>query len=336
MLQRFKNKEQMVVAMLVEPEFRFQNRTLSTAFVQTQAVTDTNSHEHLIKFSKQGRLEESCRYYVFLLQDCIKKKALAEAKLIHARINQSGCMADLLLHNTLLNAYAKCGAMVYARRVFDQMPKRDVCSWTVMIAAYARRGTGEEAFSLFHQMQRTGFQPNHFTFSSVLPACVHLASLEQGMEIHREIIRMGFESHLVVANALLDMYAKCGRMENAREVFDRICQRDIVSWNTMIAGYAWNGLLDEALKLFQQMPQRDAFSWTSMIAGFSQNGLVGEALKFFKEMPQRTAVSWNAMLTGLAHNGFVDDALKTLQGNASKNRGLMECNDCRFCTEWVW
>jgi len=93
-----------------------------------------------------------------------------------------------------------------------------------MIVACTRDGIPEEALALFHWMSRTGLQPNHFTFATVFPACANAESLWKGVEIHTKIIKFGFESDLVVANALIDMYAKCGNIENACELFDKMLQ----------------------------------------------------------------------------------------------------------------
>ena len=101
-------------------------------------------------------------------------------------------MEDRLVGNTLLNFYAKCRYLIDGRKVFDQMPQRDFFSWTFMIVAYAKNGHCEEALRLFYQMQEMAIQPNQFTFASILPACAHLASLEQGKEIHEEVRRKGF------------------------------------------------------------------------------------------------------------------------------------------------
>eukprot|EP01018_Ginkgo_biloba_P011334 Gb_02266 [translate_table: standard] len=275
---------------------------------------------------KQGRLTEALHIlhvveqytdlstYVCLLQACIKKKSLLEGKLIHALMTERGCRPDIILGTILVTVYAKCGGLVDARRVFDQMPKRNVVSWTVMVAAYVRYGFAEEALTLFYQMLITGIQPNQFTFASILPACTKLAALELGMEIHEDIIRSGYQSDVFVTNALVDMYAKCGSIENARIVFNKMSKQDVVSWTAMIAGYIQNGLVDEAMKLFQKMPDRDVFSWNAMIAGCLQKGNVDEALTLFQRMPQRDVVSWNAIVAGYAQNGHVDEALKLFQG----------------------
>jgi pentatricopeptide repeat protein len=263
---------------------------------QTQHNDNGISLDHLTILCKQGRLKEaliilnttsSCvdsSGYLHLLQACIQKKALTEAKIVHAHINERRLMGDSLLSNTLISLYVKCRSLADARRVFDEMSERDVCSWTVMIAGYAKHGPPQEALVLFRRMRETGVQSNQFTFASILPACINLGFLDQGMEIHEEIIKDGFQSDVVVSTALVDMYAKCGSLEDARKVFGKMPERDLVSWNAMIAGYAQNGNVDEAFKLFSAMPQRDVVSWNVVIAGFAHNGYGEEALRLFQQM----------------------------------------------------
>eukprot|EP01018_Ginkgo_biloba_P009823 Gb_15506 [translate_table: standard] len=232
--------------------------------------------------------------YVSLLQACVNAKSLPEGKLVHAHIIQTGFRPDTYLETKLVIVYAKCGGMLDARRALDQMPHRNAVSWTAIITAYTRHGFSEEALKLYYEMQRTGIKPDHFTFASVLPACANLAALEHGKEVHRDIIRSGLQFDTFVDNALVDMYAKCGNLAEAYQVFNKIPQRDIVSWNAMVGGYARNRLVDESLKLFQKMPERDVVSWNVMIAGYAQNGHVDEAIKFFKQM-KSTGVKPNSI-----------------------------------------
>eukprot|EP01018_Ginkgo_biloba_P021808 Gb_31465 [translate_table: standard] len=222
--------------------------------------------------------------YASFLRGCVNKKALPEGKLVHAHMIETGFRPDILLGNNLVTMYAKCRSLVDARRVLDDMPQRNVVSWTAMIAACARHTYDEEALALFYQMQQNGVRPNHFTFASVLPACANLAALEKGKEVHEDIIRSGFQSDVFVASALVDMYVKCGSIENARKLFDKMLERNVVSWNAMIGGYAQNGYVFEAVDLFQMMPERNVVSWTVMIAGYAQYGHSDEALKLYLQM----------------------------------------------------
>eukprot|EP01018_Ginkgo_biloba_P009810 Gb_15639 [translate_table: standard] len=248
--------------------------------------------------------------YASLLQGCTDKQTLPEGKLVHAHIIQTGSKPNIALGNKLVIMYAKCASLVDARRLLRKMPEQNAISWTAVIAANIRHGCGEEALTLFYQMKQTGIQPDQFTFATVLPACANLATLEYGKEIHEEIIKSGLQSDIFVGSALVDMYAKCGSIKDARNVFDKMPERNVVSWNTMIVGYAQNGHVDEALKIFQAMPTRNVLSWNAMIAGYAQNGHVNDALKLFQKMSERNVVSWNAMIAGYAQNGNFDEALK--------------------------
>eukprot|EP01018_Ginkgo_biloba_P019612 Gb_41533 [translate_table: standard] len=253
---------------------------------------------------KQGQVQEAlqCLHlmnhpdsstYASLLRACVNKNFLPEGKLIHAHIIHTGCKSeDIFLETKLVIMYTKCGSLVNARRVFEEMPERNVVSWTTMIAAYAKHGHGEEALTLFHRMQRTGVQPDHWTFTSVLPACATLAALEHGKEVHEEIIRNGCQYDIFAASALVDMYAKCGNVEDAHQVFEKIPGRNVVLWNAMIAGYTWNGRVNEAITLFKKMPERDVISWTAMISSFFRLGFDEEAFAVFDQM-QRTGIQPN-------------------------------------------
>eukprot|EP01018_Ginkgo_biloba_P014495 Gb_16757 [translate_table: standard] len=222
--------------------------------------------------------------YATLVAACAKVASLEKGKEIYEEISRHGFQSDVFVGNALVDMFAKCGSIGNARHVFDKMPHRDVVSWTVMIAGCAQNGHDEEALKLFRQMQFAGVKPNSKTFTSVLPACANLTALERGLEVHEDIIRSGFLSDVCLGNALIDMYAKCGSIENARYVFDKVNIRTVVSWTVMIGGYAQNGFVDEAMKLFQKMSERNVVSWTVMIAGYAQNGYSKEALKLYQQM----------------------------------------------------
>lgn len=155
--------------------------------------------------------------YAFLLQECSTKQAIAQGKAVHAHIIHTGYQyqcRDIYVNNNLITMYAKCGALMDARRVFDEMSERNVISWTAVIAAYGRHGVADEVLGLFCQMQSSDIKPNQFTFATVLSACYALVSLR---ELHRIVIANGFQFDVVVGNALVAMYAKCGSIEDARK-----------------------------------------------------------------------------------------------------------------------
>eukprot|EP01018_Ginkgo_biloba_P002796 Gb_01184 [translate_table: standard] len=226
--------------------------------------------------------------FTSVLKACAGLLDLQQGKDIHDYIIRCGFESDGLLGNALIDMYAKCGNIEDARHMFDQMSLRDVVSWNAMIAGYVRNGHFEEALKILRQMKLSGAKPNSITIASVLPACAQSAALQQGKEIHCYLIKRGIELNMFVGNALLDMYAKCGSVENARQVFDNMSQRDVVSWNAIISGYARKGCRDEAMNLFCQMPlvnvKPNLITWNAMISRFAQNGQSDESLKLFHQM----------------------------------------------------
>jgi len=241
-----------------------------------------------------------------LQEDIQKPETLLD---FNANMALSQTEENLDLETEIVTKYAKTGNLVNARLVFERMRKRDLLSWTAMIGGYARHGQPEEALNLYVRMRRGGTQADNFLFPCVLKACGQLLDLQNGKEIHDCIIRSGFDSDILVGNALIDMYAKCGCLEDARQVFNEMSQRNVATWNAMIAGYAQSGYRDDALKLFEHMQMTgmklDVISWTTMISGFVQNGYAEEALKHFHQMQlagvQPTSVTVCCILPACSH-----------------------------------
>eukprot|EP01018_Ginkgo_biloba_P019743 Gb_26052 [translate_table: standard] len=193
--------------------------------------------------------------YARRLQECVKIKALSEGKQVHSHMIETGFEPDIFVGNNLINMYAKCGSVVSARHVFDKMPKRSVVSWNAMIAGYMQNGNGGEALKLFSEMKEAGVTQTAYTFTSALKACADLADLEGGKQVHDLIVKAGLEIDIFGGSTLVDMYAKCDSVEDARKMFDRMAERDVVSWTVMISGYVQDGQGKEALFLFENMLQ---------------------------------------------------------------------------------
>ncbi|KAJ7541471.1 hypothetical protein O6H91_10G061300 [Diphasiastrum complanatum] len=303
---------------------------------------------HMVELMVQQNTQPPINAYVGLLKGCARRKALAEGKQVHALIVRSGLDSDIFLGNMLVDMYAKCCSVLDARKVFNTMPEHNLFSWTAIISAYAYHGEGEEAINLFKQMQQKGIAPDKVVFLIVLKACVRIASLEQGKQLHSHIIKSGFESDVYVGCALVDMYAKCGDIEYAQQVFNHIHERNVVSWNALIAGYAQHGLGKEALALYKEMKEEDVqpdhVTFVVLVkacasiaaleegmqlhseiikSGFDSNVIVSSALvdmyakcgciedarEVFNNMHERDVVSWNAMIAGYAQHGLGKEAL---------------------------
>eukprot|EP01018_Ginkgo_biloba_P008749 Gb_09147 [translate_table: standard] len=252
-----------------------------------------------------------------VLPSCAHLAALQQGKEIHDYIIRNGFESNAHVISALVAMYAKCGNIDYARRVFEKMSERDLTSWSAMIAGYTQAGHGDEALEVFRQMQVAGVKPDSVTICSVLPACADLATLQQGKEIHDYIIGCGFESDVVVCGALIDMYAKCGDVWTARQVFDKMSQRNVVSWNAMIAGYGVHGHDEEALALFYKMQQEgfkpDHITFVAVLCACSHAGLVDEGLQYLNSMSRDYSITprmehYVHMVNLLGCAGRLDDA----------------------------
>ncbi|XP_024517735.1 pentatricopeptide repeat-containing protein At2g33680-like [Selaginella moellendorffii] len=198
----------------------------------------------------------------------VKVESLRKGMALHLEILKRSYESETFVANTLVDMYSKCGSLMDARRVFDRMLDHDAVSWSTLILGYAGNDQDETAIELFEQMRFEGCVPSARTFSSVLVAASNLAvstqsnatracCLELGTRIHALAAQSHCDSDTFVANTLIDLYVKCGSLESARAVFDRMLDgRDAVSWNTMILGYADNGQDQLALELFSSMIQR--------------------------------------------------------------------------------
>lgn len=188
--------------------------------------------------------------YTSLFQACNDVKQLRQ---IHAHLLTLGLDQDIYLLPKLVSKYTIYGNMDDASLLFDKSMKPNIFLWTAIISGCIRNGLCEQALALYRQMQEQGIEPDSFIFSSVVKACADLSVLKEGIDVHDDIVRLGFESDIVVSTALVAMYAKCGVLGLAREVFDKMSERNLVSWSAMIAGYSQKGYAGEALKLFNGM-----------------------------------------------------------------------------------
>ncbi|XP_062198466.1 pentatricopeptide repeat-containing protein At3g24000, mitochondrial [Phragmites australis] len=295
-----------------------------------------------------GELAPTPRLYHSLITACAQTRSLDDAKTIHAHLAGSRLAGDAFLCNSLIHLYCKCGAVSDARRVFDEMLNRDMVSWTSLIAGYAQNDMSVEAVGLLPGMLRARFKPNGFTFASLLKAAGACAGRGIGEQIHALSVKCNWDEDVYVGSALLDMYARCGQMDMAIAVFDRLDSKNGVSWNVLIAGFARKGDGETTLMTFAEM-QRNGFEAThftyssvfSAIAGigvleqgkwvhahmiksgqkltafvgntmldmYAKSGSMVDARKVFDRMDKKDLVTWNTMLTAFAQYGIGKEAV---------------------------
>jgi len=150
---------------------------------------------------------------------------------------KTGCGLDIFLTTKLVIMYSKYGLLMDSHQLFGKLPERNVVSFNSMIAGYTRHGHGESALDLFYQMQRAGVKMDRYTVSAIPKARACLMSLEPGNRVHGYMITDNLGLETVLETALVDMYAKCGSVEDSIIAFNRMSQRDVVSWNDIISGY---------------------------------------------------------------------------------------------------
>ncbi|XP_059283189.1 pentatricopeptide repeat-containing protein At5g66520-like [Lycium ferocissimum] len=174
----------------------------------------------------------------------------------------------------------------FAQQIFNYINQPQIPLWNTCLRNLAEGNNVIDAIFLFHQMISYNVVPDSFTCSFVLKACVHLLDIYNGKIVHGYVEKLGFQSNLVLINALIHLYGSCGAMDDAFQLFDKMPQRDIVSWNIMITQLAKKGDVDGAFELFSRMQERNLRSWTAMITGFVHCGKAKEAIRLFIEMEE--------------------------------------------------
>ncbi|XP_020088418.1 pentatricopeptide repeat-containing protein At4g14820-like isoform X1 [Ananas comosus] len=269
---------------------------------------------------------------------------------IHALSIKLGFNSDTFVLNSLINMYSVCGSLGAARKVFDlaMESSRDVVSWNSMISGYLQRNLCDEALRVFVKMVRESVVMDEVTPVNALIACGRTGAIDLGRRIHALVVVNGFELNHYLGSSLVSMYAKCGLVEDARNVFDEMPDRNVVCWTSMIAGHAQSGRFKEAVELFREMQimgvKADDATIASVVSSCAQMGAldlgkyvhaycdihgigkelsvknafidmyskcgdIERAYEIFNGLAKRDVFSWTAMISGLAMNGYCKDAL---------------------------
>lgn len=250
------------------------------------------------------------------------EKCLEIAKSIHRAVAEQSVKLDIFVGTMLVDVYTKCMSLENARSVFEKLPHRDVVCWNAMMSGYVQNDEGEVVLNLYSRMQQQGVVPNDRTFVNALSACGTTAALEKGKEIHAQILQAGLQCDPFVANSLVDMYAKCGDVVAAQQVFDSSPTKDIVAWTALIAGYVHLGESEVVFDLFQRMIQEgvqpDGVAFLSVLTVCSHVGLMDRGQEYFDAMSQDYGITptikhFTCMVDLLGRSGRLAKALKILQ-----------------------
>ncbi|KAL6507077.1 hypothetical protein OROHE_021976 [Orobanche hederae] len=282
--------------------------------------------------------------FPFVLKSCSRKMDLGLGVKVHSLVVKVGFDSDVFVKTGLLGFYSKLEKLEDARKVFDDIPEKNVVSWTAMMSGYIGARRFREAVDLFRESLDMGSRPDSYTLVRALSACSQLGDMGAGLWIHNYVVNMGMGRNVFVNTAFVDMYAKCGSMEKARALFDEMPERDIVTWGSIIQGYAANGLPKEALDIFHSMLKQnlrpDCYvivgvlsacarlgalqlgEWasnmmdmnefllnpvmgTALVDMYAKCGKISVAWEIFREMKVKDPVIFNAFISGLAMTGHV-------------------------------
>ncbi|KAK4421360.1 Pentatricopeptide repeat-containing protein [Sesamum alatum] len=287
--------------------------------------------------------------YPSLLKACTSLSLYSLGPSLHQQIIVNGFASDPYISCSLINFYAKLNNIGYARKVFDLMPQRNVVPWTAIVGCYSHAGDMRNAFLMYNSMQYEGIRPCPVSILNLLSGICESGHVSA---LHACVIKYGYMRDIVLVNCLLSVYAKSGRVEDARELFGLLAEKDIVSWNSLINAYSIMGNLNEVLKLFSRMrveniePDQQTFGslvatvaregsfevgkvvhgqivssgfeldkhvGTSLVALYSRCRKVDDALQIFERAADKDIVFWTAMISALVQNDSADEALRVFR-----------------------
>ncbi|KAF9615411.1 hypothetical protein IFM89_023072 [Coptis chinensis] len=226
--------------------------------------------------------------FISILRSCSSLSDIRFGQQLHGHVVKNSLDSDGFVGTALVDMYSKCGCLESAHGVFQKVKERDVFAWTVIITGYANINQGEMSMKYFRQMQREGVCPNESTLASCLRGCSGIAALENGRQLHSQIIKAGQSDDAFIASALVDLYGKCGCIKDVEAVFSNLVSRDIVSWNSFICGYAQYGYGEKALNAFKGMLDEgvtpDEITFIGVLSACSHVGLIKEGKYHFESM----------------------------------------------------
>lgn len=204
----------------------------------------------------------------------------------HSLAIKIGLASDVFTGSALADLYAKCGDVKSAETVFLRLSARDLITWNALISGYAQNEYADEALAAFGGMQLENIKPNTVTMASILSVCAQLSAMNLCKEIHCYIIRQGLESNILVSNALVTAYAKCGCIYTALTIFNNMGERNQISWNSILLGLGIHGCAEETFILFEKMKELgvtpDHATFTALLSACSHSGQVDKGWEYFR------------------------------------------------------
>ncbi|XP_051227555.1 pentatricopeptide repeat-containing protein At2g03880, mitochondrial-like [Lolium perenne] len=252
----------------------------------------------------------------------------AGADALHSLLLRAGLAAHLHVANALVDAYAKLSRHAAARVVFDEMPHRDVVTWTSLLTGLARSRSHDPALRVYRDMVASGIRPDEFVVAAALSSCAGATAIELGVSVHATAVRLALDPFLSVGNSLVSMYAKTGSLGEAKKVFDAMrVRRDPITWTALIVGYAQNGRGKESLEVYADMVRSgcrpDYVTFIGLLFACSHAGLVDAGRAHFRSMQAEHGVApgpdhYACMVDLLGRAGRLDEAMDLLNRSTTR------------------
>ncbi|KAA8549156.1 hypothetical protein F0562_000840 [Nyssa sinensis] len=299
--------------------------TLMRAHVQskTRPVSPTHCPLSIFLRMRFHGVRPDFHTFPFLLQSFSYPSYLHSGLCIHAQIVQFGFPCDPFVQTSLINMYSSCGNLGFAQQVFNEIPQPDLPSWNSIINANVKMGLvnvekRSHCLGRCKNWKLDDVRPNEFTMSVVLSACGRLGALEHGKWAHAYIDRCGMEVDAVLGTSLIYMYAKCGGIDRARWVFNKLrSNNDVMAWSAMISGLGMHGHYEECLDLFSKMMSHgvrpNAVTFLGVICACVHGGLVSQGKDYFNRMSEDFGISpsiqhYGCMVDLYGRAGLIDEA----------------------------
>ncbi|GMJ01080.1 Chloroplast RNA Editing Factor 7 [Hibiscus trionum] len=302
------------------PSHVFQYNTLFRAFSHSKTP---HLPFALYAYMQSASLSPNNYTFPFLLKSLADFQELHKGQMVQTHVIKLGHSRDIYVQNSLMNLYASSGEMGLCLRVFDEMRDRDVVSWTILITGFRNAEKYDDALIAFEQMQYAGVVPNRVTMVNGLAVCGSSGAFEMGVWIHDYIMKKGWELDVILGTALIDMYGKCGRIEEGLRVFHSMEEKNNFTWNAVINGLALTKNGEQAVWWFNRMEQEgfkfDHVTLVGVLSACSRSGLVDTGRQIFRFLVEGRygflpgVKHYACMIDLLARAGCLNDAFRLLE-----------------------
>ena len=315
--------------------------TLISGFVEHGIGEDAFQYFHRMR---SDGITPTSVTYASILKACTLIDSTMEAQKIHSEIVKNGLETESFIRRALLVMYSKQGTLSEAEKLFYEIKFKDVIPWTAFITGCVEIGHSEKALSHFEEMQVEGIIPDCVAFVCGMKACGSIGASFKGQEMHGEIIKRGLEKEINIGNTLINMYAECGLLVAAQQVFDNLPSRDLISWNVLMSAYAQLGESEKVFQIFDTMIALeglypDMVAILSVFNACNHDGLVEIAQKFFETLADVLCFNpsvehYACMIDLLGRAGLVNKAIALLDNVPSHPNSSFWHTILGACRKW--